>query len=124
LSMRSSKLVWLILIISLILSKLCSTEDILNLPLHPNPPGIETGELVVNLLKHQVRLSVTLYVDFFEMLNAVMELQSQALQWCIEHEYPELPKKETDRPVQFWQLRKNGNKVQPLALCYFHSLIK
>lgn len=33
-------------------------------------------------------------------------MQSQALKWCIDHEYPELPKAETDKPVQFWQLRK------------------
>ncbi|KII92184.1 hypothetical protein PLICRDRAFT_133581 [Plicaturopsis crispa FD-325 SS-3] len=73
---------------SSLLDTLCSTDDILNLPLHPAPPSIDTGELVVNLLKHQ----------------------SQALQWCIEHEYPVLPKTESDRPVQFWQFRKSGNK--------------
>ena len=40
-----------------LLDKLCSTEDILQLPEHPNPPGVSTGELVVNLLKHQVCVS-------------------------------------------------------------------
>jgi SWI/SNF-related matrix-associated actin-dependent regulator of chromatin subfamily A3 len=37
--------------------------------------------------------------------------QLQALQWCVERENPVLPRKETDKPVQFWQLRKNGSKV-------------
>ncbi|KAH8119200.1 SNF2 family N-terminal domain-containing protein [Phellopilus nigrolimitatus] len=71
-----------------LLDTLCSTEDVLNLPVHPCPPGIATGDLVVDLLKHQ----------------------SQALQWCIDREYPKLPKKETDKPVQFWLFKKNGNK--------------
>jgi SWI/SNF-related matrix-associated actin-dependent regulator of chromatin subfamily A3 len=39
-----------------LLDTLCSKEDILNLPLHPNPPGIKNGELSVDLLKHQVCL--------------------------------------------------------------------
>ncbi|KAA1471714.1 hypothetical protein DENSPDRAFT_837772 [Dentipellis sp. KUC8613] len=73
---------------SSLLDTLCSTEDVLSLPLYPNPPGIESGELRVNLLKHQ----------------------AQALQWCIDHEYPKLPEKETDKPVQFWQYRKMGAK--------------
>lgn len=74
---------------STLLDSVCSTEDILNLPLHPSPPGIEHGNLVVDLMKHQC----------------------QGLQWCIEREYPVLPKKETDKPVQFWQLRKDENKT-------------
>ncbi|TFY66346.1 hypothetical protein EVG20_g4743 [Dentipellis fragilis] len=73
---------------SSLLDTLCSTEDVLSLPLYPNPPSIESGELRVNLLKHQ----------------------AQALQWCIDHEYPKLPEKETDKPVQFWQYRKMGAK--------------
>lgn len=40
-----------------LLDTLCSTVDILNLPVHPNPPGVASGELVVDLLKHQVRRS-------------------------------------------------------------------
>ncbi|KAI6046015.1 SNF2 family N-terminal domain-containing protein [Pisolithus marmoratus] len=71
-----------------LLDTLCAADDILNLPIHPNPPGVANGDLVVDLLKHQ----------------------SQALQWCIEHEYPTLPTTESDRPVQFWQYRKAGNK--------------
>jgi SWI/SNF-related matrix-associated actin-dependent regulator of chromatin subfamily A3 len=39
---------------SSLLDNLCPTEDILDLPLHPNPPGIESGDLSVDLLKHQV----------------------------------------------------------------------
>ncbi|KAG5635503.1 hypothetical protein H0H81_011022 [Sphagnurus paluster] len=73
---------------SSLLDTLCSTDDVLNLPLHPNPPGIKNGDLTVDLLKHQ----------------------SQALQWCVEREYPTLPKMESDKPVQFWLSRKNGNK--------------
>ncbi|KAF9222676.1 hypothetical protein BS17DRAFT_708165 [Gyrodon lividus] len=71
-----------------LLDTLCSTVDILNLPVHPNPPGVARGDLVVDLLKHQ----------------------SQALQWCIDHEYPKLPTKESDKPVQFWQYRKTNTK--------------
>ena len=40
---------------SSLLDSLCSNEDILSLPLHPNPPSIESGELLTNLLKHQVQ---------------------------------------------------------------------
>ncbi|KAJ8462146.1 hypothetical protein ONZ45_g18041 [Pleurotus djamor] len=36
-----------------LLDSLCSVEDILELPLHPSPPGIEAGNLTVNLLRHQ-----------------------------------------------------------------------
>ncbi|TDL17295.1 hypothetical protein BD410DRAFT_794458 [Rickenella mellea] len=82
-----------------LLDTLCSKDDVLNLPLHPNPPGIQSGDLVVNLLKHQ----------------------SQALQWCIEHEYPIVPSKESDKPVQFWQLRKNPHSHKPF---YFNIATK
>jgi len=37
-----------------LLDTLCSIDDILNLPLHPDPPGTKNGQLVVDLLKHQV----------------------------------------------------------------------
>lgn len=37
-----------------LLDTLCSTEDVLNMPLHQNPPGRASGELTVDLLKHQV----------------------------------------------------------------------
>ncbi|KAH8108075.1 SNF2 family N-terminal domain-containing protein [Cristinia sonorae] len=73
---------------SSLLDTLCSTDDILKLPVHSGPPGIANGDLKVDLLKHQ----------------------SQALQWCIDREYPKLPKDESDKPVQFWQLRKQGSK--------------
>lgn len=39
---------------SSLLDTLCSTEDIMDLPEHPNPPGIASGELRVDLLRHQV----------------------------------------------------------------------
>ena len=39
-----------------LLDTLCSTDDVLNLPLHPDPPGIKNGNLQVDLLKHQVRV--------------------------------------------------------------------
>ncbi|KAF9066155.1 SNF2 family N-terminal domain-containing protein [Rhodocollybia butyracea] len=74
---------------SSLLDTLCPNEDILTLPVHPNPPGIATGQLKVNLLKHQ----------------------QQALQWCIEHEYPQLPKKEDDKPVQFWKFKKGDRNT-------------
>ncbi|KAF7967470.1 hypothetical protein HWV62_34115 [Athelia sp. TMB] len=76
-----------------LLDKLCPTDDILNLPLHPDPPGTKNGQLTVDLLKHQ----------------------SQALQWCIEREYPILPKKESDKPVQFWQKCHTVDKKTPQA---------
>ena len=38
-----------------LLDTLCSADDILNLPQHPDPPGIKSGQLNVDLLKHQVR---------------------------------------------------------------------
>jgi SWI/SNF-related matrix-associated actin-dependent regulator of chromatin subfamily A3 len=40
---------------SSLLDTLCPKEDILDLPLYPNPPGIDSGDLSVDLLKHQVR---------------------------------------------------------------------
>lgn len=39
---------------SSLLDALCSTDDVLNLPEHPSPPGIASGELRVDLLRHQV----------------------------------------------------------------------
>ena len=36
-----------------LLDQLLSTDDVLTLPEHPNPPGIDAGNLTVNLLKHQ-----------------------------------------------------------------------
>lgn len=43
-----------------LLDILCSVDDILSLPLHPDPPGIQKGNLKVDLLRHQVR-SLTCY---------------------------------------------------------------
>ncbi|KAF8588628.1 hypothetical protein K439DRAFT_1651796 [Ramaria rubella] len=61
---------------SSLLDTLCTTDDILNLPVHAAPPSVSSGELT-----------------------------SQALQWCLERENPLLPQKETDNPVQFWQFK-------------------
>lgn len=72
-----------------LLDSLTSVDDVLSLPVHSNPPGIATGELKVDLLKHQ----------------------SQALQWAIQRENPKLPASEQDKPVQFWQYRKIGKKA-------------
>lgn len=80
---------------SSLLDTLCSTEDVLGLPEHPNPPGIASGELRVDLLKHQ----------------------KQALQWAIEHENPKLPTKEKDKPVQFWQYATTGAKT------YYYNIV-
>lgn len=68
-----------------LLDLVCNKDDILDLPVYGDPPGIQKGNLKVDLLKHQL----------------------QALQWCIERETPVLPTNETDRPVQFWQFKKN-----------------
>lgn len=38
-----------------LLDTLCSIDDILNLPLHLNPPGHSNGQMKVDLLRHQVR---------------------------------------------------------------------
>ena len=44
-----------------LLDTLCSTEDVLNLPLHQNPPGRASGELTVDLLKHQASPTVPVF---------------------------------------------------------------
>ncbi|KAL1760634.1 SNF2 family N-terminal domain-containing protein [Schizophyllum commune] len=71
-----------------VLDTLCSVDDVLKLPEHPDPPGIAKGDLVVELLKHQ----------------------KQGLQWAIEHEYPKLPTSEKDPPVQFWQYKQMAGR--------------
>ena len=93
---------------SSLLDTLCSVEDVLELPEHPSPPGVSGGDLKVNLLKHQVRVDCVGDPGLGSVL--MRSVQSQALQWCIEHEYPQLPKSVDDKPVQFWQL-KQGKKV-------------
>ena len=37
-----------------LLDQLLSTDDVLTLPEHPNPPGADAGNLTVDLMKHQV----------------------------------------------------------------------
>ena len=100
---------------SSLLDTLCSIDDVLNLPLHPSPPGILSGELTVDLLNHQV----CLWISPVNQANLCFIHQLQALQWCVERENPALPREETDKPVQFWQLRKNGSKVSHL----FHIIV-
>ncbi|KAJ7647212.1 SNF2 family N-terminal domain-containing protein [Roridomyces roridus] len=78
---------------SSLLDQLLATDDILKLPEAQDSPGIGNG-LVVDLLKHQ----------------------RQALQWALERENPVLPKKESDKPVQFWQFKKTG------AQTYYYNL--
>jgi SWI/SNF-related matrix-associated actin-dependent regulator of chromatin subfamily A3 len=55
-----------------LLDQLLSTEDVLTLPEHPNPPGIDAGNLTVNLLKHQVRIQfiVTGVLDMLTFLDS------------------------------------------------------
>ncbi|KAJ7217931.1 SNF2 family N-terminal domain-containing protein [Mycena pura] len=77
-----------------LLDRLLSGDDILKLPVCANAPGIGNG-LTVELMKHQ----------------------SQALQWAMEREYPKLPEKVDDKPVQFWQLRKDNSKT------YYYNLV-
>lgn len=37
-----------------LLDQLLSTDDVLTLPEHPEPPGVDAGNLTINLMKHQV----------------------------------------------------------------------
>lgn len=37
-----------------LLDTLCASEDVLSMPTYAAPPGISSGELTVDLLKHQV----------------------------------------------------------------------
>lgn len=39
---------------SSVMDTLCAVDDILALPEHPNPPGIASGDLMTDLLPHQV----------------------------------------------------------------------
>ncbi|KIR59606.1 DNA repair protein Rad5 [Cryptococcus bacillisporus CA1873] len=72
-----------------VMDALTSDFDVSKLPLHPAPPGTANGQLLTNLLPHQ----------------------SQALQWMITRENPQLPKSPADPAVQFWVKQKGvGNK--------------
>jgi SWI/SNF-related matrix-associated actin-dependent regulator of chromatin subfamily A3 len=48
-----------------LLDALTVVDDVLGLPVHPSPPSIASGELRVNLLKHQVSHASVL---LFELL--------------------------------------------------------
>ncbi|EIW70483.1 hypothetical protein TREMEDRAFT_60987 [Tremella mesenterica DSM 1558] len=67
---------------------LTANIDVTKLPLHPNPPGLANGQLLVDILPHQ----------------------SQALNWMISRENPTLPTSPQDPPVQFW-VRQKGTKA-------------
>lgn len=99
---------------SSLLDTLCSTEDILDLPEYPNPPGIASGELRVDLLRHQV-CGVSI-VQVGHLLNLRVCPQKQALQWAIEHENPILPTQPQDKPVQFWQYRKKEKGIREVRV--------
>ncbi|PVF99077.1 hypothetical protein CPB86DRAFT_784078 [Serendipita vermifera] len=71
-----------------LLNTLCG-DDVLELPVHPSPPSLKSGHLNTDLLKHQ----------------------KQALKWCIDAENPVLPKKQGDKPVQFWQIKSTGSQT-------------
>ncbi|OXG23958.1 DNA repair protein Rad5 [Cryptococcus neoformans Tu259-1] len=73
-----------------VMDALTSDVDVSKLPLHPAPPGTADGRLLTNLLPHQ----------------------SQALQWMITRENPQLPKDPSDPAVQFW-VKQRGVGSKP-----------
>ncbi|WVF71338.1 hypothetical protein IAT40_006141 [Kwoniella sp. CBS 6097] len=72
-----------------VMDSLTGNMDVSKLPLHPSPPGLANGQLLVDIMPHQ----------------------SQALQWMIERENPVLPKKPSDPQVQFWTRQSGQNKT-------------
>lgn len=68
-----------------LLDSLCSTDDILNLPLQENPPSVASGDLGTNLMKHQL----------------------QALKWMLAMENPVLPTSTEQPAVQVRCLAPN-----------------
>ena len=54
-----------------LLDSLCSVDDILSLPLHPDPPSIQKGNLRVDLLRHQVRSLSCCYLSVFKYIILV-----------------------------------------------------
>jgi len=53
-----------------LLDSLCSVDDILSLPLHPDPPSIQKGNLKVDLLRHQVRSLSCCYLCQFHIYHS------------------------------------------------------
>jgi SWI/SNF-related matrix-associated actin-dependent regulator of chromatin subfamily A3 len=86
---------------------LTADSDVTNLPLHPNPPGIASGQLMVDLLPHQSQALQVRSID--------CEADDQ---WMISHEGPQLPKTSKDAPVQFWarQDTESGSTSGPYWL--------
>lgn len=74
-----------------LLDTLCSSDDILNLPVHPNPPGIASGELVVDLLKHQVPYLLFCIPDIFPCIINRVKLCSGALNTSTQIYQPKNP---------------------------------
>ncbi|WVQ99528.1 hypothetical protein IAU59_006664 [Kwoniella sp. CBS 9459] len=72
-----------------VMDSLTGNLDVSALPLHPSPPGLANGHLLVDILPHQ----------------------SQALQWMIARENPVSPKKPSDPQVQFWTRQSGQNKT-------------
>ena len=60
---------------SSLLDTLCSIDDVLNLPMHPDPPSIANGQLKVDLLNHQVRFPV-LSLSIFQYFKRRNKLSS------------------------------------------------
>ena len=56
---------------SSLLDTLCSTEDVLNLPEHPSPPSIRSGELRVDLLRHQARGLLVFEIEWCSVYSHV-----------------------------------------------------
>ncbi|GMK54505.1 hypothetical protein CspeluHIS016_0110910 [Cutaneotrichosporon spelunceum] len=67
---------------------LTADMDATELPLHPSPPSLMSGELLVDLLPHQL----------------------QALKWMVDHEELKLPGTVDDMAVQFWVRQKGSGR--------------
>lgn len=62
-----------------LLNSLCSTEDVLTMPAHENPPGIKSGQLTVDLLKHQVSTTLMRIWFFEKFINHPMSASSSKM---------------------------------------------
>lgn len=80
--------------------------DVGKLPLHPDPPGIASGHLVVDLLPHQSQaLQASLPPLPFPLAHRLI------FQWMIGQENPKLPATPEDSAVQFWAKQKGDPKA-------------
>jgi hypothetical protein len=66
-----------------LLDALTVVDDVLALPVHPSPPGRSTGELKVDLLKHQVRClndrKRTLALEILDLFFRVKHFNGQLI---------------------------------------------